>query len=92
MVRQTISKTVLLIIDTLLSVFASPSMVNIKAKATDPLMVPEAHTTVSSLLGTFHFMQNLNKKANPKIATNLAMKQMMISATIKVIENTSLEK
>lgn len=67
-------------------------MVKMSAKATDPLIVPEAQTTESSLLGTFQFMQNLKMKAKPKMAMNLAIKQMTISAAMKVIEKTSLEK
>lgn len=90
-VRQTMMSTVLLMMDTLFSLLWFPSMVRISAKATDPRMVPDAQTTDSSLLLTFHFMHNLNKKARPNIAMNRAMKQMMISATMKLIEKTSLK-
>jgi hypothetical protein len=65
-----------------------PSIVRIRASATEPLIVPEAHTTDSSFLVTFHLVKSLKSKDNPNIEIALAMKQMSISRAIKVMEKT----
>ena len=53
-------------------------MERMSAKATEPLMVPAAQTTESSLTVTFHFMQILKSVESPKMAMNRARKQMTI--------------
>ena len=75
---QTIIKTVLLTIETKFLFYGVSYMERMSAKATEPLMVPAAQTTESSLTVTFHFMQILKSVESPKMAMNRARKQMTI--------------
>ena len=88
-VIQTIISTVLFTIDTRFLLSGVYSIERMRAKATDPLIVPAAQITDSSLTVTFHFMQILKRVESPKIAKNLARKQTTISNPIKLIEKTS---
>ena len=90
-VIQTIIKTVLLTIETVLLFSGVVSIERIKAKATDPLMVPAAQTIESSLQETFQLIQILNITDSPKIAINRARKQMTISTPMKLMEKISSE-
>lgn len=65
-------------------------MVRIKAKATDPLIVPAIDTIESSLLVTVHLslLNSLNIMARPKIAVSLEMTQTSSSKAIKLREMT----
>ena len=66
-------------------------MDRIRAKATDPLIVPAAQITDSSFAVTFHFMQILKRVDSPNMAINLARKQTTISNPMKLMEKTSSE-
>jgi hypothetical protein len=54
-VRQTIMSVVLLMTDTSSLFYSLLYMVKMRAKATDPLIVPAIDTIESSLLETVHF-------------------------------------
>jgi hypothetical protein len=65
-------------------------MVRMRARATDPRIVPAALTTANSFLLTFHLVNNPKSRESPKMETRRAMTQTRVSRQMKTMEKTSL--
>lgn len=92
-VKQTNPRVVLLITETWLALVALGSIVSIKAKATEPLMVPPTATMDSYLLVIVHFLMILRQMVeSPKMVMILATMTMASSSPRNENEMASLRK